>query len=309
MVKLMDRLRVSSGGRIDGTVHYSGEVAAAYDEYKAVKDGIIDMGLTGSYQWAGAIGPQLANLFGGSGFPAGPSPIQNIAWFEYGDGQKLANEYVGDWGVVVGFIGSTGELFAHSNVRMEKIGDFEGVKFRTAGVWGDILTTYYGATVTSLPGGEVYQAAERGVIDAFEYSSAATNWPMGFHEITEYLHVPGIHSPGGGGFFIVNHDAWDALPDDLKLLVEDACTVSDYDAYQTFVYEDALAMQEYRDYGTEIVVVSDEFQRDITAKSKEYHAKFYNENPDFKKVWDNLENFISVYQQQQVVVPSYSVFE
>ena len=50
----------------------------------------------------------------------------------------------------------------------------------------DILNKL-GASVSPLPGGEVYLALERGVIDAAEYSTPAMNYPMGFDEITKYV--------------------------------------------------------------------------------------------------------------------------
>ncbi len=38
-------------------------------------------------------------------------------------------------------------------------------------------------------------------------------------------------------------------------------------------------MQKYRDYGTEIVTLSDEFQQEIVKYSKLYHQQFYDEDP------------------------------
>lgn len=308
MVDMADRIRVASAGRLAIRVHSTGEVIPYYEEYKGIREGTLDAAGFAGYQFMPVLGPKT-NLIGGSGFPAGPSPIEYLAHFYEGNGMALANELWGDWGVVVGAQGNSGELFAHSNIKLETAADFKGVKFRTAGTWGDILAKYFGAAVVNLPGGEVYTAAEKGVIDAFEYSSAGTNWPMGFHEITKYLGVPGIHSPAGLAFVWVNRERWNELPDDLKQLVKDEAEAMGYRVLTHYNYEDAKAMALYKEYGTEIVVVSDDFQRDIAEKSKEYHMQFYNEDPMFKKIWDDMADFISVFREHAIIVPEYSVFD
>jgi len=304
----MDRIRVSSSGRIDATVHTTGEVVPYYEEYKGVKEGILDVAYIPGYEWMPVLGPKT-NLIGGSGFPGGPTPEQYMAHYYVGNGEALSNELWGDWGIAVGAQAVTTEIFAHSNVKLVNAADFKGIKFRTAGIWGDVLSKYYGTAVVNMPGGEVYQAAERGVIDAFEYCPPSTNWPMGFHEITKYLVLPGIHSPAGLQIFFVNEDSWNKLPDDLKQIVRGEIEAGGFDILVNAKYQDALAMQMYRDYGTEIVFLSDEFQRDICAKSREFHMQYYADDPMFQKIWDDMEAFVKVYKQAALVEPAYGVFD
>lgn len=308
MKGVIDRVRKASQGRLDIDIHYAGEIVPAFEERKAVKEGVLDIAYLSGGQWKPDLGVK-ALLMGGSGFPAGPTPQQNLAWFYLGDGLKLANELFGDWGEMIAFHAGSAELFCHSNVKLETAADFKGIKFRTFGAWGEILTTYYETSVVSIPGGECYSAAERGIIDAFEYCSAGIDWPMGFHEITKYIGIPGIHSPSGGGFVMVNTASWNALPDDLKILLKDEVRVGAYDVLQVYIYEDSVAMEKYREYGTEFFTVSDELQQDIAAKSKEFHKKYYDEDPMFAEIWDNLAEFVTTYRAQAVVDPAYSVFE
>lgn len=76
--------------------------------------------------------------------------------------------------------------------RATKMEDFKGMKIRTPGWYMDILNLL-GASVTPLPGSEIYLARERGVIVACEFSSPAGNYPMGFQDITKYIIEPGMH--------------------------------------------------------------------------------------------------------------------
>ena len=52
--------------------------------------------------------------------------------------------------------------------------DLAGLKIRFAGLGGKVLQRL-GASVTLLPGGEIFQALDRGAIDATEYSMPAVD--------------------------------------------------------------------------------------------------------------------------------------
>ena len=98
--------------------------------------------------------------------------------------------------------------------------DFKGVKFRSPqGMTAEILTKL-GASIVVLPGGEVYSALDKGVVDAADWATVSMNQRMGFHEIakfpTKLFHSMPIQE------FTVNMDAWKKLPDDLKALLSTA---------------------------------------------------------------------------------------
>jgi len=211
--------------------------------------------------------------------------------------------------VWIGIHPDPAELFCHSNVKLESAEDFKGTKFRTFGMWGEVLKEY-GASVVSLAGGEIYEAAQRGLIDAFEYCPPSTNWPMGFHEITKYVGVPGIHSPSCAGNFAMNSEKWNELPDDLKHLLKDEfAAFLAYDFLECW-YKDAIAMKNYEEYGTEIVVLSDEFQQEICMKGKEFCEKFAAEDPMFKEVYESQKAFFKTFRGvSQVVQPKYCLFD
>ncbi len=93
--------------------------------------------------------------------------------------------------------------------------DLKGMKVRTVGWYMDILNNM-GAVATPMPGGEVYLALERGVIDGAEFSAPAMNYPMGFDDITKYSISPGVHQPASQCFVFFNKEAYDKLPANLK---------------------------------------------------------------------------------------------
>jgi TRAP-type mannitol/chloroaromatic compound transport system substrate-binding protein len=232
-----------------------------------------------------------------------------MAWYYVGDGMKLCNEAMKDFGYVIGMSCDTAELFCHSNVKIETQKDLKGIKFRTYGLWAEILKGY-GASVVTLPGGEIYSAAERKVIDAFEFRPPAADWTKGFHEITKYIGVPGIHSPNNPHIFLVNKKKWDSLPSDLQTLLKDEIFAWALHRLIYAPYDDGLAMEKYKKYGTELVTVSDELQRDIARRVKEWCEKTAAKDANFKKVYENQMTFFKTFRVPlQVVSPRYSIYD
>ena len=75
----------------------------------------------------------------------------------------------------------------HSKVPIRSFEDFKGKKIRYPG--GIIADIYRAAGVSTvlLPGGEVYPALEKGVIDASDFVGWAVNYNLGFAEIAKYI--------------------------------------------------------------------------------------------------------------------------
>lgn len=72
----------------------------------------------------------------------------------------------------------------------------KGLKFRTLGVWADVMRTF-GADPVATPTADVATALERRVIDAAKMAGPADNLQMGLNRIAPYIIVPGAHLPGG----------------------------------------------------------------------------------------------------------------
>jgi len=126
----------------------------------------------------------------------------------------------------------------------------------------------------------------------------------------DFKGVPGIHSPSCAGNFAMNTEKWNELPDDLKYLLKDEfAAFLAYDFLECW-YKDAIAMKNYEEYGTEIVVLSDEFQKAICQKGKEFCEKFAAEDPMFKEVYESQKAFFKTFRGvSQVVQPKYCLFD
>jgi TRAP-type C4-dicarboxylate transport system substrate-binding protein len=99
---------------------------------------------------------------------------------------------------------------------IKNLADFSGLKVRSTFIW-DGLVKALGAHPVNMALPEVYTALERGVVDVLITVEAGFT-TYRFQEVTKYVVYPGFGHPASG--VLINLDAWKALPDDLKALVE-----------------------------------------------------------------------------------------
>jgi TRAP-type mannitol/chloroaromatic compound transport system substrate-binding protein len=305
--ELADRVRVASDGRLDITLYSEGEITPRDETTPAVRDRAVDIATNAASMDLNRMGPVMY-LMGGSGTPAGPTTADILAWIRQGGGLDVMRGVYDDWGLVLGGDPGAAELFAHSNKPLTTAKDFDGLKFRTLGVWGEILAEY-GASVVQIPGGELYQAVERGVIDAFELGPPSYNWPQGFQEILDYIGVPGIQSPGYINVILMNHDSWNELPPDLQGILEGEIQAMEYYGQLQLKEADAQAMDNFIAYGTKIFTVSDDFQQDIALKSRAYMENYAAQDATFQMVWDHQVAFFKHWHSLQGIDPAYTMFD
>ena len=291
-----DRVTEASGGRLVIESFPGGAICPAVKEFDAVNAGTIEAARSG--------GHYLLYLFPAAGLfgivVAGPSPLERLVWYYEGGGRELETRMMEGYNVftIAYATLARAEMFGHSNKPLESLADFKGLKFRTAGDWGSILDKL-GASVVFLPGGEIYESMQRGVIDAFEYSSPAANWDAGFHEVAKYAVFPGIHAPNATDQWLGNKDAWAALTPDLQVLVEEIFMNEQLRFYSVQTKLDMEAIEKMRDYGTEFIYLSEEVQREVEKAAAEYYDELAAEDPFVAEVLQSQREFSKAYRELQ----------
>jgi len=284
-----------SGGRLVIKCFPSGAIVPGLTEMFAVHEGTLDATWTGSHYHTSEIGfaGDLYNLY-----PAGLSPTETIAWVYEGGGLELWQEMYDRKNLnIKAFFGglNAAELFGWYAREMTSLEAFEGLKFRTAGIWGEMVNSMGGAVVTC-PGSEIYPNMERGVLDAFEYSTPGADYSAGFHELGAYCHGPGIHAPQSAYELLINKDKWNELPSDLQAIVTHAAEamVTRHMAMQD--YQDTLAMDKLRDYGTQFVYLPEDLQKEIVKVANAKYDEIAKEDPFFAKVLKSQRDFVKSYR-------------
>ncbi len=290
---MAERVEKATGGRLQIKVEAGGSIVPSHDVTDAVQGGVLDCASPNPSMDLGRFGPKVL-LLGASGFPGGPSATEFLAWAYKGDGLKYAQQIYGSYGCeAIGWVtAAPPELFCHAKEDLSDLEDFKGVKFRTMGLWGDILEGL-GASVVTLSGSEIYQAMDRGVVDAFEYCGPGVDWDTGFQEIAKYIGVPGIHSPLSSNVFIVNSQVWEELPEDLQETVKHEVRAASLLDYIEFGWGDAIGFQNFEEYGNEIFEVSEEAQQEIAKRSYNQCLEYAGEDKLFEEIFENQMEFIT----------------
>ncbi len=289
--KFAEIVNKTSNGRLKVEVYPAGALMGAAEVLDAASSGTID----GYHDYAGYwIGKMPGAPFFASVPMVMDSPDLYLSWIYEGGGLELWQKMYDQAGynVKVFPLGITHpEILAQANKPMKTFDDWQGLKYRTVGWWGDILREF-GVAVTSLPGAEVYPALERGVIDAAEFSTPYNNKVLGFDEITKYLTGPGMHQPATMLSMGINKDVWNQLPEDLQVLIEESARAATLWGWLYDLNESMKALKDMEAEGMEEVKVDPEVQKklyDITVKYLDKKAQ--EEGGIFAEIWDSMRNY------------------
>ena len=221
-------------------------------------------------------------------YPGGLTSNQIEMWMKL-EGRKIAQELYGKMGVrYVGILTlSPAEVWAHSTKPIRSVADIKGLKIRLGTTALNAIFQKMGATPVFLPGGEIYESAKRGVIDAFEYINPSLNWDMGFHEVAKYMYLSPSRAPCDTQCIFVNSKQWDALSDDLKAIVSMATDQIAREYYTASVDRDTEAVQKYRDAGTIVEPVPQDVVDLLNEKALEYFNEESAKDPQYKQIYES----------------------
>ena len=221
-----------SGGRLKIQVFAGGELMPAFGCFDATQQGTIECFAGAPYYWAGK--EPAVQWF--SAVPFGMNAQGMMGWYLLGDGLKLWEETYSAFNIVPRPGHSTGpQMAGWFRRKINTIADFKGLKMRIPGLGGKVVAKA-GGTVVLTPGGEIYTALERGVIDSTEWVGPHDDMKLGLHNAARYYYYPGWHEPGTTTEFGFNKKAYESLPVDLRHIVDEACAsvqvsgLTDYDA-------------------------------------------------------------------------------
>ncbi|MCP4113328.1 MAG: TRAP transporter substrate-binding protein DctP [Desulfobacteraceae bacterium] len=289
-VHFCDSVRLVSAGRLDIKPFSAGELVPAMQTLDAVNKGSADAG----HDWPGYWKGKNEAFVAFASVPFGLDAEGYNIWLYEKGGLEMMQELYGRYNVVALPGGQCGqEMGLFSNKRATKMEDFKGMRVRTPGWYMDIMNNL-GASVSPLPGGEVYLALERGVIDAAEFSSPAINYPMGFDEITKYAIQPGVHQPGIQCALFFNKNKYDKLPEDLKWILDICAKETQLWSYNWINSLNAEAIRKFKEK-VEIVKMDKETVIEFRKTAKKYIDGLKAKYPDVKKVMDSQEAFINDY--------------
>jgi TRAP-type mannitol/chloroaromatic compound transport system substrate-binding protein len=241
IVQFAKNMYAVSAGAIDLQVFEPGEIVPALEITESIKEGKVDLG----YMWIGYDQGRIPASTLIAAVPFGMEPVEFTAWWYYGGGRELGEELYRDHNVMPLLCAISGPETAGWFLEpIDSLDDLKGLKIRFAGLGGKVLQRL-GASVTMIPGGEVFQALEKGAIDASEFSMPAVDEMLGFGRIAKFNYFPGWHQPFSSGHLLVNLEKWNALQEDTRELMRLGCRANVND---TLAESEAIQGEVIRDF-------------------------------------------------------------
>jgi TRAP-type mannitol/chloroaromatic compound transport system substrate-binding protein len=210
------RVEELSDGRLKIKHYPAGELIPAMGGFDAVSEGSVQMNWGNSFFWAGKT--FAAQYF--TAVPFGMTFQGTNAWLQFGGGQELWDEVYKPFNVIGLAAGNTGtQMTGWFKKELNTLEDLNGLRMRVPGLAGKVLEQL-GVSVKLLPGGEIFPALERGVIDAAEFVGPFQDRRMGFQKAAKYYYTTGWGEPSNTTECLINKDAWNTLPKDLQAIVK-----------------------------------------------------------------------------------------
>ncbi|MBT2690642.1 TRAP transporter substrate-binding protein DctP [Bacillus sp. ISL-47] len=289
-VNLVNQL---SNGRLNIKLHSVGELAPANQVLDLVSGGTVEMGGDWPNYWSGK--NTAFELLGSQAM--GLTNWDYFLWINQGGGMEAYNEIYGKFNTIYFPHSISGmESGIRSNKPIESLEDLKGMKIRMAGLIQSELIKQLGATPVTLATQEIYEALQRGVIDAAEYSSPYSDEVTKMYEVTKYWLTPGFHQTSSIYGAMINKDAWAKLPEDLQAVVEKASKAAQTENASQYAFNDAEAAQRMvNEYGIETTELSDEEMAKLHDMVSAIVEKLASENPDFEKVLNNQLEYLKMY--------------
>jgi TRAP-type mannitol/chloroaromatic compound transport system substrate-binding protein len=267
-----------------------GAIVPAFEVLEAVHKGILDMGNCWPGYWYGK--HPAATLFGSiPGGPFGMNSEDFLGWMYLGGGLELYNELLQKHLKmdVIAFpsYGESPEPQGWFPKPIRSVADFRGLKFRAAGMSGEVYKAM-GMSVVVLPGGEIVPALERGVIDAGEFSDPSSDMAMGFQDVRKYYHMPGMHQPTGMMEMLINKKRWDQLSDDLKEIVRIAAMAEALEFQLQMLDQNSKDLKKLiEEHGVTVVETPRDVMVEVLKGWDKVAEKYTSDDPFFAKIYES----------------------
>lgn len=281
-----------AGDRLEIDFHPGGTLVPSTQVFDAVSSGSIDASADWPGYWAGH---NSAFALLGS-FPMMLTAGDYLLWLqEWGGFESFQKVYGQHDMVYLPYAVLSMESGLRTKEALKSLEDFDGKRLRMSGrPQGEILQAL-GAAQVQLPGGEVYQALERGVVAGAEFSSPGVDWGMGFQEVTSHWTVPGWHQPGSVGGVMINKEVWNELSPELQSLMKIAARETLMWSLAYYEKTALEAVNNFMDAGVEVHKLSDEELERIQQIANEALVEASCDNPLYAEIAYSQVRFLEDY--------------
>jgi hypothetical protein len=173
---------------------------------------------------------------------------------------------------------------------VKSVADIKGLKFRVGGFAGKVVERL-GGVPQNIPGGEIYQALEKGTIDAAEWIGPYDDQKLGFNKVAPFYYYPGWWEGGPELDFFINNKAFEALSPENKAIVESAASHAHVEMQARYDARNPAALKQLVGAGTKLRP----FPKDVMNFAFKASMALYDElsakNESWKKIYADYSKF------------------
>lgn len=276
-----------TGGKFVISTHAAGELMPAFGVVDGVQNGTVEMAHTAPYYFFG----KDETFALGCAIPFGLNSRQLTAWQYEGNGFKLMREFYANYGMIHFPGGNTGaQMGGWYRKEIKSLADIKGLKMRIGGFAGRVLERM-GGVPQNIPGGEIYQALEKGTIDAAEWVGPYDDQKLGFAKVAPNYYYPGWWEGGAQLDFYINQKAWNSLPKEYQAIVESAASFAHVDMQAKYDGRNGASLRSLVAGGAKLHKFPADVMNAAFKESMALYAELNEKNPRWKKVYADYSNF------------------
>ncbi|MBQ0917155.1 MAG: TRAP transporter substrate-binding protein [Hydrogenophaga sp.] len=276
-----------TGGKFSISVHPGGELMPAFGVVDGVQQGTVEAAHTAPYYFFG----KDDTFAMGTAIPFGLNSRQLTAWYYDGNGLKLFREFYDKYNIVNFPGGNTGaQMGGWYRKEIKGVADIKGLKMRIGGFAGKVFTRM-GGVPQNIPGGEIYQALEKGTIDATEWVGPYDDEKLGFQKVAKNYYYPGWWEGGAQLDFYINKTAFNALSKENQAIVEAAAAYAHTEMQARYDARNPAALKRLVAGGAKVLPFPKAVMDLAYKEAMALYAELNDTNPAWKKIYTDYSAF------------------
>ena len=294
-------VKALSGGKFEVSVHAAGELMPAFGVVDGLQNGTVEMAQTASYYFTGK-----DSIFAfGCAVPFGLTALQMNGWKDHGNGRKLLDAFFAKYNFKTASAGNTTtQMGGWYRKEIKTVEDLKGLKMRLGGgVFGEAMAKL-GVVAQNMPAGDVYQALEKGTLDAVEFVGPYDDEKLGFNKVAPYYYYPGWWEGSAELEFFINIKKYNALSPENKAILDAATRVAAMDMTSKYQVLNPQAIKRLVANKTQLKMFPKPLMDAGFKASMEVFAEHEAKSPEFKKIHQDMRAF----QRDQILWNRFSEY-
>ncbi len=258
-------VQAATQGRVEVQIFGAAQLYKPNQNHPAVASGKIEAASILSFQWGGTI-PEMSVTI----IPYLMTSVAKQKAFIGSDAARLLDSKLAQRGVknIAWIVDANNGIFTSAQKPLIAPADFAGLKIRGLNKLWDTGLSAMGAHPSAMPGSEVYQALQTGVLDA-GFTGVKAAYSRKFYEVQKY----GVASNIILAFdnLVVNPAWWDSLPGDVRDAIQKAAD----SAVQRSIQPDEIPAEDLKvlnEHGMQAIALT-KAQEDAMAKAMQPTVK------------------------------------